>query len=110
MSKIFTWIGIGLVVAGSVVSVFAGIPQAEMIGLAVAMLGAGVLCTNIVKKAKGEGRNMTLVYVTVALIAVGSFLASIVGVHQDTLTQIIVTAIGLVTLVAGMVASKKLTS
>lgn len=110
MNKIFTWIGIGLVVAGAVVSVFAGVPQAEMIGLAVAMVGAGVLCTNIVKKAKGEGRNMTLVYVSVALIAVGAFLASLVGVHQDTLTQIIVTAIGLVTLIVGMVASKKLTS
>lgn len=110
MNKIFTWIGIILVVAGAIVSVFAGVSQAEIIGIATAMVGAGVLCTNIVKKAKSENKNMVLVYISMGLIAVGAFLTSLLGMHENTVTQIIVTAIGLVTLIVGLVTANKLKS
>lgn len=105
MNKILTWVGIILVVAGAIISVFAGIPQAELIGLASAMVGAGLLCTNIIKKAKTENKNKVLTYICIACIGIGAFISALAGISEDTMTQIIVTAIGLVSLIIGLVTS-----
>lgn len=107
MNKILMLAGIALVVVGAGISAFTGIPYSDFVGIPVAMVGAALVCTGVVKKAKNEGVNTPLTYASIALIGVGSFLLGFMGVPETTVTQIVTVVAGLVTLLAGLVVAVK---
>lgn len=107
MNKVLTIVGVALAVAGAGIAAFTGLPMSDILGIAVAMVGAAVSCTGVVKKSREEGKGKALTYTSVALIAIGSFLMGFMGVAESTVTQVITVAAGLVALVAGLVVSIK---
>ncbi len=94
-------------IGGAAISAFTGIPAADFVGLAVAMIGAALACTGVAKKAKSEGVNTPLTYAAIALIGVGSFLLGFLGVPETAVTQIVTVVAGLAMLIAGLVVSIK---
>jgi hypothetical protein len=100
MNKIVTIIGVVLVVGGAITATFAGIPIADLLGVAVSMVGAGVTCVGFIKKSAGKNKGLT--YAAVAMIAVGAFLMPFVGIAETTVTQIITVVGGLVSLITGL--------
>lgn len=103
MNKIMTIIGVVLVGVGAIVSAFAGIAIADLVGIAVAMVGAGLACVGIIKKS--SGKNKALVYASVAMVAVGAFLMPFVGIAESTVTQIVTIVGGLASLITGLFVS-----
>lgn len=105
MRKVLLILGIVLAIVGAGISAFTGIPASEFAGICVAMVGAAIACTGVVKQAQEEGKNKPLTYASVALLGIGSFILGFSGLPDTTVTQIVTVVAGLVTLIAGLVVA-----
>lgn len=96
----FVIIGVILVVAGAAVSHFAKFPQAEVIGLASTMFGAGAVAAGFWdKREKTDALSVS----TIICVAAGAFLLGFGGFVESTMTTIITGVIGLVAIIAGLI-------
>lgn len=103
--KLFVIFSVAFIIIGAVVSAFTGIPESQLIGLALAMFGAGGLCSAIWKERKKEA-NSFLVILTMALVGIGAFIAGVTGIMtEDTLKTIIGLVIAVVMIVIGIITS-----
>lgn len=111
-----TIIGIVFIVIG-VVFGFAingeSFPQAEVLSMASVMFGAGLACANLWDKRNKEKKNWINI-LTLVLVGVGAFILGFFRVvEENTMTIIITTVIGLISIISGLVVTaitnKKLT-
>lgn len=103
--KLFVIFCVLFIVIGAAVSVFASIPESQIVGLALTMFGAGGLCSNIWKDKKKE-TNSFLVILTLVLVGLGSFIAGITGIMTDEkLKNIIALVVALVMIIVGIIVS-----
>lgn len=104
-NKLFLILCIAVIVIGSAISYFAKIPEAQLLGFAVTMFGAGLLVANMWKERKPEVKSW-LVILALALVGVGAFVAGITGVlSADQVKTIIGYTLALVLLIAGLITS-----
>jgi heme A synthase len=104
-NKLFLILCIAVIVLGSVISYFAKIPEAQLLGFAVSMFGAGLLVANMWKDRKPEVKSW-LVILALVLVGLGSFVAGITGVLSgDQIKTIIGYTLALVLFIAGLITS-----
>lgn len=104
-NKLFLIASIICIVGGAVLSYFAKIPEAQLLGFAVTMFGAGLMVANIWKEKKPEA-NKVIIIISLALVGVGAFLAGITGVlSEDQVKTLIGYTVAFVLLIAGLITS-----
>lgn len=97
-------LGIVLLIAGSVVSVFSTVTLVDCIAIGVAALGLALLIGSTLKKVE---KRTWKEYLAVILFAIAGFLCGIAGIAEGTFTQIATAVAGLVSLVIGLIVSAK---
>ena len=109
-NKVITILSIVFIILGSAVGAFIKIPEAQLAGFAVTMLGAGVLASRLWKESgKEKGVVSYLTLASIALIGIGAFVAGITGAISETqLTSVIGYVFALVLIVTGLVTAKLL--
>ena len=104
-NKIFLILCLALIIVGSAISYFAGIPEVQLLGFAVTMFGAGLLVANIWKDRKPEAKSW-LVIVSLVLTGLGAFVAGITGVlSEEQIKTIIGYVFAFIQLIAGIITS-----
>lgn len=102
-NNIFLIVSIATILLGSAISYFAGIPEVQLVGFAVTMLGAGLLVANIWKERKPTAKSW-LIVLSLALVGIGSFLAGVTGVlSEEQVKSIIGYTLALIMLIAGII-------
>lgn len=102
-NNIFLIVSVATILLGSAISYFAGIPEVQLIGFAVTMLGAGLLVANIWKERKPTSKSW-LIVVSLILVGVGAFIAGITGVlSEEQVKSIIGYTLALIMLIAGII-------
>lgn len=104
MNKILKWVFVALVVAGAVVSYFSDIEIVDIVALAVSFGSAGALCSTTINKSEKKDWKT---YVSVILIALGSFGLCFGGVSTELVSKIISAVAGLIALILGIVLAIK---
>ena len=109
--KIVFIVGIVLAIAGAIIGCFS-FPGADVVGLAMALFGAGTMCANMWKNRKKETPTW-LTILSMCLVGVGAFLCGFVGILGfDNFKAIIDGIIAIVLIIIGAiiptVANKKL--
>ena len=104
MNKILKWVFVALIVAGSIVAYFSDIAIVDIIALAVAFGSAGALCSTTINKSEKKDWKT---YVSIILVAIGSFGLCFGGVATDMVSKIISAVAGLIALVLGIVLAIK---
>lgn len=95
-------LGIVLLLAGSIVSVFATVPLADGIAIGVAALGLAVLIVSTLKKVE---KKTWKDYLAVILFAIAGFCFGLAGLAEGTFTQIATAVAGIVALVIGLITT-----
>ena len=98
--KIWNIICVVLIVAGAVTAYFSNIAWVDVTALAVSFGSAGVLCASMFNKQ--EKKNW-LFYLSVVLIALGSFGVCFAGASVEVLPKIIESISGFIFLIAGII-------
>ena len=99
--NIVLWIGIILIIAGAAFAAFTDI-AGDIPALAVAAFGLGVSVIAIWNKSEKKDWK---VITSIACIVVGAFALGIAGFAEATMTTIIGSVIGLVSLIAGLITA-----
>ena len=109
-NKVITILSIVFIILGSAVGAFLEIPEAQLAGFAVTMLGAGLLASRLWKESgKEKGIVSYLTLASIALVGIGAFVAGITGAISETqLTSVIGYVFALVLIVTGLVTAKLL--
>ncbi len=109
-NKVITIVSIVFIILGSAIGAFFKIPEAQLAGFAVTMLGAGLLASRLWKESgKEKGIVSYLTLASITLVGVGAFVAGITGAISETqLTSIVGYMFALVLIVTGLVATKLL--
>lgn len=109
-NKVITTLSIIFIILGSAVGAFLKIPEAQLAGFAVTMLGAGVLASRLWKESgKEKGVVSYLTLSSIALVGLGAFVAGITGAISETqLTSITGYVFGLVLIVSGLMTARLL--
>lgn len=92
--------GIILVVAGAALSYFAKFPQAETLGFAGSMFGAGLAAAGFWGKRE---KTNALSIITIICLGAGAFMLGFGGFAESTMTTIITGVIGFVVIIAGII-------
>ena len=103
MKNFIKILGIILLVAGSIVSVFAAVPLADGIAIGVAALGLALLIVSTLKKIE---KKTWKDYLAIILFAVAGLLFGFAGLTDTIFTQIVTTVVGLVALIIGLITTK----
>lgn len=104
-NNIVLWIGVGLIIAGSVFAALTDV-AADIPGLAVAAFGLGMTVINIWNKSQKKDWKLI---VAISSIVIGAFCLGITGFAEATMTTIITSVIGLVALIIGLFTALKIT-
>ena len=109
-NKVVTILSIVFIILGSAIGAFVKIPEAQLAGFAVTMLGAGLLASRLWKESgKEKGVISYLTLASIALVGIGAFVAGITGAISETqLTSIVGYVFALVLIVTGLVTTKLL--
>ena len=99
MKKIFTWIGLALVIIGAAVGAFTGIAAAKWIELAACAVGFATCAVSIAKSSEKKDWKLWL---AMAAVAVGTILLVWAGISESVIQSVITAVIGLVVLVTGL--------
>lgn len=102
MNKVFKIIGLVCIVVGAVISAIFNYTVADLVGIAVAFLGAGIEAISVYKSAENKDWKLVL---AIVLMAVGGLCCAFAGIAEATITQIITTVAGLVILITGLFTS-----
>jgi heme A synthase len=102
-NNIFLIVSVATILLGSAISYFAGIPEVQLVGFAVTMLGAGLLVANIWKERKPTAKGW-LIVLSLILVGLGAFIAGVTGVlSEDQVKSIIGYTLALIMLIAGII-------
>lgn len=109
-NKVITILSIAFIILGSAVGAFLKIPEVQLAGFAVTMLGAGLLASRLWKESRKEkGITSYLTLASIALIGIGAFVAGITGAISETqLTSVVRYVFALMLIVTGIVNVKLL--
>lgn len=98
--KIWNIICVVLIVAGAITAFISNIAWVDVTALAVSFGSAGVLCANVFNKQ--EKKNW-LFYLSVVLIALGSFGVCFAGASVEILPKVIEAIAGFISLILGII-------
>lgn len=109
-NKVVTIVSIAFIILGSAIGAFIKIPEAQLAGFAVTMLGAGLLASRLWKESgKEKGIISYLTLASIALVGIGAFVAGITGAISETqLTSIVGYVFALELIVTGLVTTRLL--
>lgn len=96
--NIWLWIGIGLLVVGTVVACFTDILN-DIPALAVAAFGLGSIIVSVWNKSEKKD---WVTILAIVCVSVGAFCCAFVGLAQDTMTKVIAAVSALVMLLIGI--------
>ena len=96
--NIWLWIGIGLLVVGTVVACFTNILN-DIPALAVAAFGLGSIIVSVWNKSEKKD---WVTILAIVFVSVGAFCCAFVGLAQDTMTKVIAAVSALVMLLIGI--------
>ena len=100
-TKVFSIIGIGLIVAGAIFGCFSGL---DVVTVALAFLGATMEVIAVVKETKESGKTIDWKFwVALSCTVVGAILCGIGGVVDNVVTTIIGAVITVVTIIIAMI-------
>lgn len=97
--KILFIIGLILLIAGCVMSYFAEIPQVTVVAIAGEALGLALTIAGAYSAAE---KKTWKTYVTLISVPVGALLLGFAGMAKDTMTTLIISIIGVVALIIGI--------
>lgn len=97
--NIFLWIGLALLVAGTIFACFTNIVN-DIPALAVAAFGLGTIVVSIWNKSEKKD---WVTIVAICCVSVGAFCCAICGLAQETMTKLISGIIAVVMLIIGIV-------
>lgn len=102
-NKILLIVGLALIIAGCAVSYFANFANADVIGFAVTMFGAGVSTATMWEK---RDVNKKWYYSAIPLVAVGvgAFILGFGGFAESQMTMILTAVGGIVAIIGGIIA------
>lgn len=104
-TSFFTVVAVALMFGGAVIAKYAGFAEADLVGFALTMLGAGLACSKLWKGRK-ESANKVLTILAMVLVGVGAFIAGLTGaVSESTVTTIIGYGFSLGLMLVGAVIS-----
>lgn len=102
-NNIFLIVSVATILLGAAISYFAGIPEVQLVGFALTMLGAGLLVANIWKERKPTAKSW-LIVLSLILVGVGAFIAGVTGVlSEEQVKSIIGYTLALIMLIAGII-------
>lgn len=107
MKNVLKIIGILCIVIGSGIAAFSGIAVADYIGIAIAGLGLALAIIGAWNKAE---KKTWKEIVSIILFAVGGFMCGFAGLSDTILTQVITGVFGIVSLIIGLIVTKKAAS
>lgn len=99
MKNIFTYLGIVLVVAASVIGSFTGVEVSRWVEFSGYAVGLALCTVSIVDRAKSKDWKL---YIALSGVAIGTILLVFAGISESTITSIMAAVFGLVALIAGL--------
>lgn len=102
MNKVFKIIGLVCIIVGAVIAALFNLVVTDLIGVAVAFLGASLTAIGVYKSAEVKDWKLVL---AIFLMAIGGICCALSGVAEATMTQIITAVAGLVILISGVITS-----
>lgn len=104
-NKLFLCISLLLIIGGAVLGWFAGFAEAQLLGFAVSMFGAGLLCNQLWSERKQDAKK-PLVILSLVFIGCGAFLAGLINaMTEDKLKAIIGLVFAFILLIAGIITN-----
>lgn len=100
--RILLIIGLIVLIAGDIVSIFAMFPLAVVLGYAVTMFGAGLTVAGMYVKRDPPVKTW-VIWLSIILVELGALMLGFSGVAEDTVKTIITAVFGLVVIIAGLI-------
>lgn len=100
--NVILWIGIALLVVGSVLSCFTDIYN-DIPALAIAAFGLGTIVMTVWNKSEVKGPK---VIASIVCITIAGFCCAVAGLAQETMTSLIAAIVAVVLLIVGILVGK----
>ena len=103
-NRILLIIGLVFVVVGVVFANLVDFALADVTGFAVVMFGAGLAAATLYNK-RNETKATWMIIVSMVLVGIGAGLLGFGGFVENTMTTIIASVFGIVSIIAGLIVS-----